>query len=281
MRYLKYLFIFILLPTTFCLGQSDNATQEDSKRLRLKAVAEIGFLGVFDHKIQFGKNTTYFNYQQEGGQSTLFPVTRLSLELHFNRKNTFTLLYQPLNIQTKVVLNRDIQIDEITFPANSTLNMEYGFPFYRLSYMRHFTFNNGPFNLGLGASIQIRNATIVFESGDGTLRQANRNVGIVPLLKFRAHYYFSERTALELEVDGIYAPISYLNGSDNNIVGALLDASLRQYYYLNKNASAFLNLRYLGGGAEGTSDDTVEVSDGYNKNWLHFFTVSAGFTYQF
>jgi len=38
----------------------------------------------------------------------------------------------------------------------------------------------------------------------------------------------------------------------------------------------FLNFRYLGGGATGTGDPDFP-GDGYVKNWLHFFNVSAGF----
>ena len=46
---------------------------------------------------------------------------------------------------------------------------------------------------------------------------------------------------------------------------------------LNEDIDAYLNLRYLGGGAEGTSDGNF--GDGFTKNWLHFATVSLGFTY--
>jgi hypothetical protein len=38
----------------------------------------------------------------------------------------------------------------------------------------------------------------------------------------------------------------------------------------------FLNLRYLGGGASGTSPDENTVGDGYVSNWLHFMTLSLG-----
>ena len=75
--------------------------------------------------------------------------------------------------------------------------------------------------------------------------------------------------------------VSYLNGSDNEVVGAILDASFRSGLKLTEEVDAFLNLRYLGGGAVGTSDNTDGPSDGYVKNWLNFGTVSAGFSYSF
>lgn len=39
--------------------------------------------------------------------------------------------------------------------------------------------------------------------------------------------------------------------------------------------AAGTNLRYLGGGAEGTSDDEGP-GDGFNSNWLHFAALSLG-----
>ena len=86
---------------------------------------------------------------------------------------------------------------------------------------------------------------------------------------------------IELDVVGFYAPIAYLNGSDSDVIGAILDASIRQHFTITDHVGAFLNFRYLGGGAEGTSTNPTEISDGFTRNWLHFYTVTAGFAYQF
>jgi hypothetical protein len=50
---------------------------------------------------------------------------------------------------------------------------------------------------------------------------------------------------------------------------------------VNEQVGVFLNLRYLGGGAVGTSDDDPGPGDGDVRTWLHFATVSAGFIFQF
>lgn len=274
--------IALLLLSSICLGQTIGTPIEiERKNFKVRGVAELGFLGVLDHKVQFGEGTTYFDYRRDGGQSTLFPVSRLSLELELKDKHTWILLYQPLLIETDVVLQEDIMIDNIRFPASTNLNLSYGFPFYRLSYLRKIKTNSAKFDFSLGLSLQIRNATISFESADGSLRQINRDVGPVPLLKFRGVYKQSKYCSLEVEVDGIYAPISYLNGSDSEVVGALIDASIRQNIQVIDHVKAFVNLRYLAGGAEGTSDDPQDNSDGYTRNWLHFYTVSAGCVYEF
>jgi hypothetical protein len=254
---------------------------QEKKDIRLSANAELGFVGVLGNKIQFSQNGTYINYIKDAGQDNLFPVSRLSLELSVNQKHYYTFLYQPLRLESTALLYRDLTIDELTFPAGTSVNFLYNFPFFRFSYMKELMPNNEKWDFAFGASLQLRNATISFESTDGTLFRANRDIGPVPILKFRTRYTQSEKTYTEIEADGFYAPISYLNGSDNEVIGAILDASIRQGLKINDEVGAFLNLRYLGGGAVGESDTDERPGDGYTKNWLHFTTVTIGFKYQF
>ncbi|UZD24108.1 hypothetical protein PBT90_12000 [Algoriphagus halophytocola] len=281
-------FLKIILPLFYlaiCLSanaqDSDSIDEKETKDFEFRAVAELGFLSVLGHKVQFGENGTYFDYKEDGGQNVLFPVGRVSLELDIKERNTFILLYQPLTIQTQVLLNEDIVVDDLVFPANTSVDLLYNFPFYRISYLRELLPNKPRFALGVGGSIQLRNATITFESTDGERFRTNRDVGVVPALKVRSRYDLSDLVYLELEADGIYAPISYLNGSDNEVKGAILDASIRSGLKVTKDVNAFLNLRYLGGGAVGTSENEPGPGDGYVKNWLHFMTVTAGLTYTF
>lgn len=288
MKSTTYLFLLLFLSANFCWGQSidvdvnvNTNTNTKDKDYKIRAIAELGFLAALDHKIQFGQNTTYLDLVKDGGQDVLFAVARLSLEMQFKKRNTFILLYQPLEINSQVVVREPIQIDEILFPVGSTLDISYGFPFFRASYLRDLKFSGDRFGLALGLSIQIRNADIRFQSGDGRRLHRSSNIGIVPLIKLRAFFQQNDNMSLELEADGMYAPISYLNGSDNDVIGSLLDLSLRQNFQLIDQARVFLNLRYLAGGAQGISDDTSQVSDGFSKNWLHFLTVTAGFAYEF
>ena len=84
---------------------------------------------------------------------------------------------------------------------------------------------------------------------------------------------------LEAEMDGFYAPIKYFNGGKSDVEGAILDASLRAGLELSEDVTGFFNVRYLGGGAQGTSKDDDGPGDGYTRNWLHFMTASVGFSY--
>jgi len=62
----------------------------------------------------------------------------------------------------------------------------------------------------------------------------------------------------------------------DDFVGAILDASLRVGFTPREPVDVFLNLRYIGGGAEGTATDDTGPGDGYTKNWLHTYAVSIG-----
>jgi hypothetical protein len=161
------------------------------------------------------------------------------------------------------------------------MDVRYKFPFYRASYL----YDLDPTKereIAIGASLQLRNATIDFSSVDGDLRETNRNVGPVPIIKFRAHIPLGGDYWFEGEADGFYAPVSYLNGDNNDVIGAIADVSLRAGRSLSPTIDGFVNLRYLGGGAQGVSTEDVEPGDdGYTKNWLHFATISLGFSWTF
>ncbi len=277
MKKLTLSFLSILAVSVFMLLIMGQVTaQNESSKFQYRAVAEVGFVSVLSHKIQLGNSGTYFDYVKNGGQDVLFPTLRFSLEMDINKKNTFIILYQPLRIETQAVLQNNTTFNGLMFPENKGIKALYNFPFYRFSYLRELAANNEKFKMAIGLTVQIRNATISFESTDGTLFTDNRDIGIVPALKLRTKYNFTPQFYSEIEADGIYAPVSYLNGSDNEIVGAILDASWRFGAEVNPFTNMFLNFRYLGGGAVGSGDPDFP-GDGYVKNWLHFFNVSAGF----
>ena len=237
--------------------------------------AELGFLAVVSHIVQLSNGGTRFDYRSQGGQDVLFPFFRLSTDLKFKGRHIISFLYQPLKLTGETVLSEDVVFDGVTFPAGTPLNSVYGFPFWRIGYMYDFLRRKGD-EVALGFGLQIRNATITFTSADGTLRADRRDIGPVPLIEFRGRWGFENGVWWGTEIDGIYAPISGINGSDSRIVGALLDASLRVGYDFTKKISAFFNVRYLGGGAEGTESNPTPPGDGFTKNWLHFLTFSLG-----
>jgi hypothetical protein len=238
---------------------------------------ENGYLDILSHRIQFGSNGSVFDYVKEGSQDVLFPFSRISADIKISKRHNLTFLIQPFDIQTKAILEKDIVIDNQAFAKSTPLDLRYGFTFYRLSYLYDF-WKADDRELGIGLSFQLRNATIEFASSDGKLLRSNRNVGPVPIFKFRMKYPFDNGFWIGSEVDGFYASGKYITGSQNDFVGAILDASVRTGFELTDYLDGFLNIRYIGGGAKGTEKNYKGYGDGFTDNWLKTLSISVGFS---
>jgi hypothetical protein len=249
-----------------------------SVTVRSKLIVEFGLLDPISHRIQFGRNGTAFNYVKDGGQDVIFPTTRLSVEGFWKRRHGLVFLYQPIDIRTQETLREDLVVDNVRFPAGTAINFRYGFDFYRISYLYNFLSVRENDELSLGGSLQLRNAIIDFTSVDGQLSRSNRDVGPVPAIKSRGRWHVGESAWLGYEADGMYAPVKYINGGKSDVVGAILDLSLRAGYNVAPPIDVFFNFRYLGGGATGTSkgDAARGPGDGYTSNWLHFLMSTVG-----
>ncbi|MEZ4391553.1 MAG: hypothetical protein R3A48_10695 [Polyangiales bacterium] len=251
-------------------------TAPSEPTLGLQAHAELGFVGVLDHFIRLGLDGSRVDYRRDGAQDTLFPFARVSVDLDIHRRHTITLLYQPLELVTRETLSRDLRIDGATFAAGTPVNFRYGFPFYRGGWA-YDVLAAPDRELSFGVALQIRNATIDFETRDGSTLRSRSDIGFVPLLRARGRFPISRTGFFAFDVDGFYAPISVLNGSDNEVVGAILDASARVGWRVRPHVDVFLSVRYIGGGATGQGSPTP-TSDGYQSNWLNFLSLSLGAT---
>jgi hypothetical protein len=259
-----------IVPSSFRLRSPGRA-------VAFRLNAELGTLGVLKHTIQFSQDGTQLDYVREGGQDNLAFFARISTELELFRRHSFIFLYQPLDLRTEQVLSRDVSIDKLTFPAGTPVDFRYGFDFYRFSYQFDFL-KSERHELALGLGLQIRNANISFTSADGALRRVNHNIGPVPTLRLRGRYTFQNGLFLGTEVEGIYARGKVITGSLYSFEGALLDAAVRMGFTLTSFLDVYFNVRYLGGGASGVSENDPPPGDGYTDNWLHTLVGSIGFT---
>lgn len=271
----------LLLPLSAALATTpvaqDSMPNAPERQVQLRLHAELGALLPVSHKIQFDKEGSWFDYVADGGQDNLFRFARLSADLDLGDRHTVVFLYQPLDLRTSVRLDRDLVVDEATFAAGTPMELRYGFDFYRMSWLYDLQADDDR-EFALGLSLQLRNATIDFRATDGTDQRSNRDVGPVPILKVRARQPMGDNTWWGLEADGFYAPVSYLNGDDNEVIGAILDASGRVGLSWDQGIDTFVNLRYVGGGAVGIDDDSTGPGDGYTRNWLHLVALSLGTT---
>ncbi|MBD3183002.1 hypothetical protein GF312_11975 [Candidatus Poribacteria bacterium] len=266
----------IFLTSFNVYSEEASFLNRESNWYKLQTNLEVGFLDVLKHNIQFGENGTKFNYVDEGGQGVLFPFYRLTADIKLGKRHTVIFLIQPLDIRTEVLLGRDVVIDDLTFPEGTQMKLRYGFSFYRLSYL-YDLWSAEDRELALGLSFQIRNATISFASADGELFRINEDVGPVPIFKLRSKYPFGNGMWIGTEIDGFYASGKYITGSENDFEGAILDASGRVGFELTDHIDAYLNIRYVGGGAKGTDEDDKGPGDGFTDNWLHTSSISLGF----
>lgn len=255
---------------------------ETPENFKLKIAGEFGLLSVLYNKIQQGESGTYFDYVNDGGFELFNPFLRASGELQWRGRHNVILLYQPIDLRSRVRLEDDLTVDELTFPEGKMMDLRYGFDFFRTTY--HYDLSpREDLEIGVGGGFQMRIAEIEYVPIDGSEGRVNRDLGPVPLLKFRARYDFSNKYWVGTEVDGFYANIRIANGDrEADVTGAILDASLRGGAKLGKGLDGFVNLRYVGGGGVGTSPSDAEEQpgDGYTKNWAHFAAISLGFYFE-
>jgi hypothetical protein len=246
---------------------------ESAAPARVQLRADFGFLAVLQHDYQQGDPGSTFDFENEGAQDVLFPVSRFSVSLDLAERHRVTFLYQPLELSTRERLRRPILVDGTAYAAGQDMQFTYRFPFYRASYA-YTAWRDDRTRFTVGGGLQIRNATIEFAHSDGTNLTSERNVGPVPLLHLGVRRELGGSFWFEADADGIYAPVKYLNGNDNGVEGAILDANVRVGIDAAPHVGTFLNLRYLGGGAEGASEE--DDLDDYTSNWLQFLIVSLG-----
>lgn len=242
----------------------------------LRASGEIGFLGVLGHEIQLGRSGTRLDYVSDFAQSNLFLFARLEASVDIWREHIITFVYQPIDFVSQANLPRDVRIDELDIARGTAMRAHYGFPFYRIGWA-YDVLPSPSEELAFGFGGQLRNANIEFERLDGMGYRARNNVGPVPLLRARGRFPLPADWFFAFEVDGFYAFIPGLNGSDNDVQGAILDAVVRLGFRFVPHAESFLTIRYLGGGAVGRGSPTA-TSDGFQRNWLHTLVISLGGT---
>jgi hypothetical protein len=285
---LTVLVILLVSPMVF------SQVLQDEGPVRIQANAESGIVKVLQHTLRIGDapTNTDFDYVFDGGQEILFPFSRYSLDLELFDRHKLSFLYQPLTLETTTIVGnnetspQDLVIDGKIFPVGTPVGLKYGFDFWRGSYMYKFVASD-VFDWSLGLSLQLRNASIVFENLNASGADpyvVTQNLGPVPIVKTFFEYRPIDRLSLILEADGFYASSAFFNGASFSFEGYIWDASLRTSYQFRNGFNAFLNVRMLGGGAIGADGfdrefwtQSVERS---TANFLNTLVISLGASVQ-
>jgi hypothetical protein len=260
-------------------GTAQVTKLQNNENVAFDLKAEAGWVKVLYHTYQVGQAGTVFDFVTMGGQEILFPFERYDAGLRLYRKHEIRFLYQPLTVATEVTFKDAVTIDGVTFPKGTPMDIVYGFPFYRLTYAYHFFGDKGP-DLAAGLAVQLRNASIRFASKDGTLLSTGQNLGVVPALHLSGSLPLTEALTLGFEATGIYASSAIINGANFSFEGSLLDASVRATYEISSGLRPYLNVRYIGGSAQGTSQypdlSWAETEDDFTANYLSALSFTLG-----
>ena len=251
--------------------------------------AELGFVGVVHHVLQYGEDADTFDYVTEGGQDILFPYSRLRVDVGIGqrRRHFVGLLYQPLTFETVTQFEKTKTIDTETFEEGQVVDLVYSFDFWRGTY-EYRLIDSERWTVDAGLSLQIRNASIRFQSEDQNTNEeelvVSQGTGPVPALRAQARYTLASGIWLESEIDGFYASNAFVNGAQYPFKGWIWDAALSAGARVHPTAESYVSLRSIGGGAEGTATDERETwteskaggDERYTRNELTTFAVSVG-----
>lgn len=274
------LILLISFTSPVFANESKSLINETDSQIQFFADYESGFLSVLHHTIQIGTTGSNFNYVTQGGQDILFPFERFNVGAVINNRHRVSILYQPLELNTVVPFEGTIIIDKKNY-TDVPMELKYSFPFWRISYSYDLIEDSDIF-VGIGASLQIRNASIVFKEVNGTDVSVSQNVGPVPALHIYSMWKTPFGLNLSSDITGLYASSSFINGASFEFEGSILDASLRAGYVLKNNIELFANVRFLGGTAKGSSNysgsnwSVASSDDRYTQNNLATLSATLG-----
>jgi hypothetical protein len=254
------------MSATFLLGAVlvAQAVQSDAQPQRLfdSVVAdyETGPLFIFQNDGRYGANGTAYSARDVGQQRNLVVSQRLSAEAQRGR-HTLIALWAPLDLTTRVTLATDLTFQGTTFAGGAIVDHRYLFDGYRLSYL--YRLAPGPrFSFHLGASVQVRNASVEFRSVEGSAPtfKVERDIGLVFALKARA----------KLDAGVVYGQVDadVINTFGLGVPGGLHDVALTLGIPLTRAVDLFLRLRIVGGGARVPRRDFF--------NWGNFGAALVG-----
>lgn len=196
------------------------------------------FSGYNDARIPSDTGTK-FSLSEETPSSAV-PVFRIRAGYTFNDRHTVSVLIAPLTVQGTGTADRDITFQDKTFLKGSKITSTYRFDSYRLTYRWTFL-KRDDLDLGIGLTGKIRSADIALMNESGYAHR--EDLGAVPLINFRAEWYFSGDLGVLLDGDALISPY-----------GRAEDANLALLYRYSPETVFRIGYRVLEGGSDGGGD---------------------------
>ncbi len=202
---------------------------------------EVGAAYLFQNDGRYGVNGSTYTAAEVGQQRNLVAALRLAIEARRGR-HTIIATWAPLDVTTRATLSRDLTFRTTTLPNETVVDHRYLFDGYRLSYL--FGFIPSPrFTLGVGLSLQARNASVEFRTVDSTpsVFAVERDIGLVGALKFRARF---DAGILYAQAD-----VDFFNTFGIGLAGGIHDVALTLGVPVVPGLDFLLRFRLVGGGA--------------------------------
>ena len=197
---------------------------------------------------------TLFNLSNElSAKPTVFYRVRAGYT--FGNRHTVSALYAPLTVQYTGQFSRDVNFNNVVFPANQPLTASYKFNSYRLTYRYDFIVRDR-WRVGAGLTAKIRDADVRLRGETGSRDTHFDDLGFVPLLNFYAAYRPGDRWSILLEGDALG---SKFGRAEDIFAGAVYQAS--------KAVGVKAGYRVVEGGAN--------VDSIYNFTWINYASVGV------
>ncbi len=170
-------------------------------------------------------------------ESAPAPVARLRFGSTFGGRHTVSVLYAPLTVRGSGTPDRDLSYQGKTFASGEKVESVYRFDSYRLTYRYTFV-DSERWNIGAGLTGKVRSADIALMGDSGYAHRSD--LGVVPLINFRAQWNFARPWSALLEADALVTPF-----------GRAEDALLALQYRSSDRVSFRAGYRVLEGGSDG------------------------------
>jgi hypothetical protein len=184
-----------------------------------------------------GDSGTRFSFTDDlDAEDGFYGRARLDLRVKDHDRHAVRIEAVPLAVDADGTAPRDIDFDNVTFPAGTRLDGTYRFDSYRVEY-RYDVLRRPERVIAVGGTLLVRDAVV--ELAGGGLSAEDDNLGLVPLLGFAWHERLSGPWWILLDGNALAAP-----------QGRAADVFAGLQYRAGDRLAASFGYRIIEGGAD-------------------------------
>jgi hypothetical protein len=239
-----FLWLWVLLAVQVCGGET-----------RIQVEAGPAWFSRNDVRIpgDTGDRFDLLDLTGEGPDQTV----RLVASYAFSKEHAIRVTLAPLEVNGTGTFDAPTQFEDTLFAPDLPTKATYAFNTYRIGY--RWTFHHeGPWTLGVGGVVLVRDAEISLEQGG--VKESNTDLGVVPLFGFYADHQTTERLSFHFDAEGLASPY-----------GRAFDIALQAHWAINDTWDVIGSLRTIEGGAD--NDDV------YTFAWIRFAQLGVAATF--